>query len=472
MTSRAFASKTSRPLQRDVAGDATGDDDKRAALGSWLRRANQGQWAEDKTVLKIRQLKQRLRPLTQHMVYSRRVDLSDAALLKWLIVSNFDVYMADTKIRKSLELREKLKIDYLTTEYRPPQHLQACYAGGLCGLDKQGSPVYYELYGLMNIQDVMKTVGREGLIQFKVYQHERILQHMKKLSRGKAHQVDAILIVADLQFCGVESLFSSALFLWAKVLEVLIETYPSLIKEILLINTHTVTLEIEGNLQSYFSAPACQLIKVCGRHYMPDLLKRIKHQEIPAYLGGNKKMPDIHTFARLDVDYWNCKDLDWISVTDARRAKQKTDECTVLPGIRRVEEYHVTEAESSLAWEVKDIDEAIGLSIYWHLLGERNLVFARCVLCEDSANLSGEIECSMTGRYLVVLDNVRDLAQACTFKHTITIRSPKEKTVQKTLKIEDTMGVKLPPIRQTGRKDRLDQMVNFRSDNTDWLTHI
>ncbi|CAL1539831.1 unnamed protein product, partial [Lymnaea stagnalis] len=96
------------------------------------------------TALSIRRLKYRLQPLKQHAVFGPRLDMSSQNLLKWLRVSGFDVFAADSKIQKWLRLREKLNIDMMVETDQIPKIFRSGYPGGLCGFDREGSAVFYE----------------------------------------------------------------------------------------------------------------------------------------------------------------------------------------------------------------------------------------------------------------------------------------------------------------------------------------
>ncbi|KAH9523858.1 hypothetical protein Btru_047250 [Bulinus truncatus] len=365
---------------------------------------------EDRTPLKLRQLKERLRPLVNnqmnvfhdisiiapsHQIYGRKLDMSDVHLSKWLKVSEFDVIMADARIRKCLEFREQMSVDSLVKDYRPPdQCLRDYYSGGLCGVDKEGSPVYYELYGLLNLKSALKSVGKDGLIKYKLYQHEKIIKYLKKISKGKRKSVDTILVIVDMQFSRKENLFSSELLVWSEVLELLVEHYPCLFKEILLLNTPAWYTDVEAAVQPYVSRNTRKLITVVGKNVLPGLFRRIYKKNIPAYLGGEKPDLDKHDHCRLDIDYWNMQVPAWMTVTDARARGGSNgggggggDVKPIAGGIRKIHDYDVLAANAAIAWQFTELSQPIELTVYLNWLGEKDRLVAQhlTLLGQDQA---------------------------------------------------------------------------------------
>ncbi|KAK6961515.1 SEC14-like protein 3 [Biomphalaria glabrata] len=428
--------------------------------------------ADDKLPLKLRQLKERLRPLVNHQIYGRKLDLSDVALSKWLKVSEFDVIMADAKMRKSLEFREQMSVDKLLKEYKPPDCILDYYAGGLCGVDKSGSPVYYELYGLLNLKSLLKVLGKGGLIKYKLYQHEKILQYLKKLSKRKGKTIDAILMIVDLQFSTKEHLFSSEILLWSEILELLVEHYPCLFKEILLINTPDWQTDLRASLQPYLSKDARNLVNVLEKNVLPGLLHRIQKKHIPAYLGGEKSDLDTHKYCRLNVDYWNMQIPGWMKVTDARNRGDNAG--VIAPGVRKIQDYNIQTASTTISWQFSSVSQSVVFSIYQSSLGNRNRVVTSQLSPNESQTEEGQMVCPAPGRYLVVIDNRANSNKQTQLVYQILIREPEVENLEdKDLsKDTDTSFSLLPKIEKSRGVTREDYLRIVKGADSDWLHHF
>ncbi|KAH9523856.1 hypothetical protein Btru_047245 [Bulinus truncatus] len=442
---------------------------------------------EDKTPLKLRQLKERLRPLVNHQIYGRKLDMSDVHLSKWLKVSEFDVIMADARIRKCLEFREQMSVDSLVKDYRPPDCLRDFYSGGLCGVDKEGSPVYYELYGLLNVKSALKSVGKDGLIKYKLYQHEKIIKYLKKISKGKRKSVETILVIVDMQFSRKENLFSSELLVWSEVLELLVEHYPCLFKEILLLNTPAWYTDVEAAIQPYVSKNTRKLITVVGKNGLPGLFRRIYKKNIPAYLGGEKPDLDKHNHCRLDIDYWNMQVPAWMTVTDSRARGGSNgggggggggDVKPIDGGIRKIHDYDVLAANAAIAWRFTDLSQPIELTVYLNWLGEKDRLVAQHLSPSDLANAEGQVVCPVPGRYLVVLDNRNNQQKEAAVVYRIVVREPEMNDSDDKDAIPESSkatipSLQLPAIEKGGKRvTREDYLKIVRGVDVDWLSHF
>ncbi|KAH9523849.1 hypothetical protein Btru_047218 [Bulinus truncatus] len=179
---------------------------------------SQGSRTDDRTAIAIRRLRSRLQSLRQHPVYGPRLDMSTTNLLKWLRVSGNDVFAADARIRRSLELREKMKLDSFMSNGKLPKIFRSGYPGGLCGTDREGSPVYYELCGLLELKDILKSAGKDNFFRYKFYQHEKILEFLKETGDQNGEVKDSMLVVVDLQFCQKDNLCPANLTIFSESL--------------------------------------------------------------------------------------------------------------------------------------------------------------------------------------------------------------------------------------------------------------
>ncbi|XP_055869971.1 putative SEC14-like protein 6 [Biomphalaria glabrata] len=419
----------------------------------------------DKTALAVRRLRSRLLSLRQHPIYGPKIDTSTSALLKWLKVSGNDVFAADGKIRRSLELKEKMKVESLVNHtIKVPQILRSGYPGGVCGEDREGSPVYYELCGLVELKDILQSAGKDAFFRFKFFQHELLLEFLKELSQQKGETVDSMLVVVDLQFCQKEDLCTANLTILSELLHLLIDHYPTMIKEIVCINVPELPELLTA--QNLFKRDVYNMISVTGRKYTRRLKKKIAITQWPIYLGGKKHCDGTRPYVSLDIEY-SVKVPQLILQQDAPNEKLIY---TVGPGIRKVEEYHVAAAGSILTWDFDLISSPVNFAIYANSLGQNNRLVHSAGLTLDTDMRSGSLDCKMAGRYLFVVDN------------KVTTESPVQVSYRVTVVPPDSYVTRLAPmlplVRQIKQKApsicrRRDHVTNaFSTPNVDWLNSI
>ncbi|XP_059164051.1 SEC14-like protein 3 [Physella acuta] len=355
---------------------------------------------------RLRFLRSRLRPLINHPYFGKRLDTSDSHLKKWLTAADNSVLYAAAKIRKCLELRWKLKIDTVLTDYKPPEVLRDYYAGGLCGVDRQGCPVLYELFGVNDMKGIVLSVTKHDLVKFKLFQFESIIKHMKKTNKETGRSVDSLLMIVDMHPASKNNLWGPSLRIWAEMIEMLQDFYPGLVKEVLIIRPHQLYPEIYLALRPYMKRPTLGLIKVLGTNYLRYLESRIEKHEIPAYLGGYKCDPDGNPLCRTHIK-WREAVPTWMYMTDPN-LQAHGREYLIQAGLREVDEYHVPLAHSVMTWQFTVINQPIILSIYLNKVEERSCLVKHKCLTMDSPHRNGSIVCRVPGRYLFVMDNCRN----------------------------------------------------------------
>ena len=62
------------------------------------------------------------------------------------------------------------------------QVLSKYFAGGICGFDKEGSPVTIELFGNVDWQGLLKSVKKSDFEKYRFWLSERDRKYMKKQS--------------------------------------------------------------------------------------------------------------------------------------------------------------------------------------------------------------------------------------------------------------------------------------------------
>ncbi|CAL1539830.1 unnamed protein product [Lymnaea stagnalis] len=371
----------------------------------------------------VEELKARLQPLARHPRYGSALDLSDSTLRKWLNYAGNSVVFAAAKIRKSLEFKWRMHIaDMISGQYTPNKLLCDYYSGGLCGADKQGSPVYYELLGTLDMEGIILSVRRDDLIKFKIYQHEAIRKYLQLLSKETGRTIDTILIVVDMLNCKKTNLWGPSLRLWAEITEILQDLYPGLVKEVLIINPPPMYLEIYLALRPYLKRSTLNLIRVFGYNFLKYLEERIPKHLIPAYLGGYKCDSDNNPHCFQDLN-WLDHVPTWLRLT-CPTMHADTMDVTVLAGQQHVLEHVVPMKQSRLKWEFFTISEPIIMVIYLNSLREKNSIVKEASLTMDNIHRVGELQCPVAGRYYLVLDNCKNLARNVTVSWKVAVIPP------------------------------------------------
>ncbi|XP_012935273.1 SEC14-like protein 2 [Aplysia californica] len=371
----------------------------------------------------LRHLRSRLRPLARHPVFGPRLDQSDNALIKWLDAAENNVFLAASKIRKCLEFRRDMELDDILVNFDPPGVLVTYYPGGFCGVDKQGSPVSYEMLGLLDLMGIMASVSRQDLFKYRLYQYELITKELKRLSSQRKSPVDNILVVVDMRGTGREIMWGPGLVFWAEVIQLVQNYYPGLVKEIVVIHPPPIYPEIYLAFRPYFNRRLRERITVLGANYFQHLLKRIEKHEIPAFLGGYRCDFDGNSLCRTSLN-WHSHVPKWTHFTNAKMAADVLD-LHILGGCRQVKELHVPAPDSRLLWEFHELSQPVVLLVYKDRLDDpTRLVFPKTTVTMESKYRNYGLVCSQAGRYLMVFDNSKNMAHPLKLRLRIETSPP------------------------------------------------
>ncbi|KAK0041708.1 retinal-binding protein [Biomphalaria pfeifferi] len=353
-------------------------------------------------------LKAKLQPLVKGAKYGKNMDVSDTTLKRWLLATNNNVIHAAGKIQRHEMLKWKLGLINITGDYKPSKFLFDYYAGGLCGEDREGSPVYYELFGIIDIRGIIMSVQKKELLTFKMFQHELIKEYLKVLSKEKGKDITNILVVIDMIKCTRDTLWGPSLRIWAEIIELLQENYPRLVKEVLVIHPPTMFAEIYLSLRPYMKPSTLELIKVFGNNYFKYLEQRIPRHYIPAYLGGYK--------CDFDNNQQCFEDLNWVEQVPqwlylmSSSIQARAQEFNILAGAKHVEEYMVTLRNSLLSWEFYHISQPLFFAVYIDTISDKTCTFKKENMSQFSKKRNHTWNCKVPGRYLMVFDNCKDHA--------------------------------------------------------------
>ncbi|XP_075920192.1 SEC14-like protein 2 [Petromyzon marinus] len=99
----------------------------------------------------------------------------DHYLLKWLRARKFNVKDAEMMIRKHVEFRKLMDVDHLVRHWKPSEVVEKYFSGGLCGWDRQGSPLWWEVVGDLDPSGLMRSERPHAFMCSKVRELEMML---------------------------------------------------------------------------------------------------------------------------------------------------------------------------------------------------------------------------------------------------------------------------------------------------------
>lgn len=219
----------------------------------------------------------------------------DIYLYRFFKAREFDTAKAEDMVRRHLRWREEYRADELLANggFQEAEVITRHYAGGFCGVDKEGHPVWYEPSGLIDPQGLAKSVTREHLLRSRIHITERFVRKtLPELRRQTGKPLYACTFVVDLQHYGRRHLWGPGLEFYAEFVRICEQNYPETIGSAYIVNAPAIFPIVFNLLKPLLHAETQKKIKVLGKNYKQVLLEAIDADQLPKIYGGNRTDPD------------------------------------------------------------------------------------------------------------------------------------------------------------------------------------
>ncbi|GFN90508.1 cral/trio domain-containing protein [Plakobranchus ocellatus] len=135
---------------------------------------------EEEQEKRLKRMHSMLSHLTRRPFYAGNLDLAPDNLARWLDACDNSVHLAAAWLRASTVERKELDIGAINDPtYTPPIALSKHFGGGICGVDRQGSPVYFVLFGLTDMQGIVQSCTTDQILAYWAFQFETMIKRLK-----------------------------------------------------------------------------------------------------------------------------------------------------------------------------------------------------------------------------------------------------------------------------------------------------
>ncbi|XP_045441673.1 SEC14-like protein 3 isoform X2 [Pipistrellus kuhlii] len=226
----------------------------------------------------------------------------DHFLLRWLRARSFDLEKAEAMLRKHMEFRKAMDIDHIL-DWQPPEVVQKYMPGGMCGYDRDGCPVWYDIAGPMDPKGLLFSVTKQDLLKAKMRDRERILRECDLQTERLGKRVDTIVMIFDCEGLGLKHFWKPLVDVYQEFFSLLEENYPETLKSLFILKA-TKLFPVGYNLMKPFlSEDTRRKIVVLGKNWKEGLLKSISPEELPVQFGGTMTDPDGNPKCLTKINY-------------------------------------------------------------------------------------------------------------------------------------------------------------------------
>ncbi|XP_004086486.1 SEC14-like protein 2 [Oryzias latipes] len=356
----------------------------------------------------------------------------DAFLLRWLRARNFNLQKSEAMLRKHMEFRKQMKVDMLANEWRPPEVIEKYLSGGMCGYDREGSPVWYDVIGPMDPKGLFLSASKQDFIKSKIRDCELLQKECNRQTERLGRNVESITMIYDVEGLGLKHLWKPAIETFGEILTMFEDNYPEGLKRLFVIKAPKL-FPVAYNLVKHFLCEATRdKIYILGANWQEVLLKYIDVEELPAIYGGKLTDPDGDPRCRTRINHvgpvppsYYVRDhvkVDYEqSITVNRASSQQQDYEILFPGC-------------VLRWHFASDGADIGFGVFlkakkgeWKKAGEMEEIIPNQRYNAHLVPEDGSLTCERPGVYVLRFDNTYSIFQAKKVSFTVEVLLPDQR---------------------------------------------
>ncbi|XP_013870551.1 SEC14-like protein 2 [Austrofundulus limnaeus] len=332
-------------------------------------------------------------------------------------------------IRKHVEFRRQFKVDTIVSDWKPPEVIEKFVSGGLCGYDREGSPIWYDVIGPLDPKGLMMSATKQDFLRSKIRHCEMLRQECQRQSEKLGKNIESITLIYDCDGLGLKHLWKPAIETYGEVLTMFEDNYPEGLKRVLLIKAPKLFPVAYNLIKRFMCEETRRKIQVLGSDWVEVLHKYIDPDQLPVFYGGNLTDPDGDPCCRTMINYGGVVPRSYY-VQDSLKVEYDSS-VTVGRGSSFQLEYDITAPSSLLRWQFASDGADIGFGVYRRnkeASGQKVADMVQVLPSERyNAHMVPEdscLTCSEPGVYVLCFDNSYSYLQSKKVSYKVEIIPP------------------------------------------------
>ncbi|KAM9734354.1 SEC14-like protein 2 [Menidia menidia] len=351
----------------------------------------------------------------------------DHYLLRWLRARSFNVQKAEVMIRKHVEFRKQMKVDTIISDWTPPEVIERYVSGGMCGYDREGSPVWYDVIGPLDPKGLLMSASKQDFLRAKVRHTELLRRECHKQSEKLGKNIESITLIYDCEGLGLKHIWKPAVEAYGEILTMFEDNYPEGLKRVFLIKAPRMFPMAYNLIKHFLCEETRRKIIVLGAGWQEELRRHISPQQLPVAYGGALTDPDGDPRCRTKINYGGTVPRSYYVQESVKVQYDRS--VTVSRGSSVQLEYQVTAAGSLLRWRFSSDGADIGFGVFLRSGGENKPSDLVPVLPSEryNAHLVPEdraLTCSQPGLYVLCFDNSYSILQSKRVSYSVEVLPP------------------------------------------------
>ncbi|NXF46062.1 S14L2 protein, partial [Oceanites oceanicus] len=219
----------------------------------------------------------------------------DYYLLKWLRARCFDLPKSEAMLRKVSGHPTFWGDAAILPPPEPPvlpQVIRKYMSGGMCGYDREGSPIWYEIIGPLDAKGLLFSASKQDLLKNKFRDCEVLRRECEKQSQKLGKKIEMVLMVYDCEGLGLKHLWKPAVDTYGELLSMFEENYPESLKHLFIVKAPQIFPVAYNLVKHFLSEDTRKKVVVLGSNWKEVLQTYIDPEQIPVEYGGTLTDPN------------------------------------------------------------------------------------------------------------------------------------------------------------------------------------
>ena len=221
--------------------------------------------------------------------------LDNDFLIHFLRANKLNSKKATNMLLEYYHWKAKINLDNIYSNFtlKEKYKLQLLLPHGFHKTTKEGYPLYFQIMGKLNPDELFKLYTPEELVTYSTKIYETMYRDYFKLcSKMKNKYVYGVFNIIDFRDIKVTSLLNKKLLSYVNETSKIMQNYyPESIANIYVINAGFAFRTFYSAVKIFFDAKTKERIKVFGEDYQEGLLERIDKDCLPSFYGGSCECP-------------------------------------------------------------------------------------------------------------------------------------------------------------------------------------
>ncbi|XP_068608739.1 SEC14-like protein 2 isoform X2 [Brachionichthys hirsutus] len=286
----------------------------------------------------------------------------DHYLLRWLRARSFNVQKAEAMIRKHLEFRGKMNVANIISDWEPPEVIVKYVSGGMCGYDREGSPIWYDVIGPLDPKGLLLSATKQDFMKTKIRNIEVLQRECWRQTEKLGKNVEAITLIYDCEGLGLKHIWKPAIETYGEILSMFEDNYPEGLKRLFLIKAPKIFPVAYNLIKHFLCEETRRKIIVLGGNWQETLRSHIDPEQLPVLYGGTLTDPDGDPRCRTMINYGGTVPRSYY-IRDSVKTRYDSS-VTVSRGSVFQLQCDVTAPGSLLRWQFTSDGADIGFGVY------------------------------------------------------------------------------------------------------------